>query len=202
MKYYILESWDGALFFIGNANPEKTIVNGELVAYTTNYYRWYSEYENKTPYTPSTLGVEAFYPMTVFTSSGEPFAEVTKEDFYDEISYYKERGMLVMKDVVKPIKKLEFNGSPDCQRGFIEDIVHWMGYINTLRLWNKACEWFGLTGFIKPNSDGLGFINMSSGQFNEDYYNLGVDDDTIADYLIDAMEHGELSILNDGTIKL
>lgn len=102
---------------------------------------------------------------------------------------------------VKPVKELKFNGNHDCQRGFIEDIVHWMGYIDNLLLWNKACKWFGLSGFIEPTPSKLGFINLSSGQFDEDYYNLGVDDDTIVDYLIDAMEHGEISILNDGTIK-
>ena len=200
MKYYILTSWDGVLFFVGNANPQKTSVTGKLVAYTTNYYRSYSEYEKKIPYAPTTLNVVSVYSMSALTTEGEPFSEVTKEDFFDEMAYYKERGMLVTDKGIAPIKRMEFNGDPDCQRGFIEDIVHWLSYIDTLRLWNLACQWFDLPEIIGFSPDGIGFINMH-GQFAEDYYKFGVDDDIIVDYLIDAMGHGELSILNDGTIK-
>lgn len=79
----------------------------------------------------------------------------------------------------KPTKKLEFNGDPTCQRHFIEGVVDLLSHKDILILWDKAGAWFG---------------------FNEPYRNC-IDDDTIVDYLIDAMEHGELSILNDGTIK-
>lgn len=101
----------------------------------------------------------------------------------------------------KPTEALKFNGDPDCQRGFVEDIVFWLGYMDKLILWNLACQWFNLPEVIYLSSSGMGFINMDTGEFSENYMFLGVDDDTIVNYLLDAMEHGELSILNDGTIK-
>lgn len=200
MKYYILTSWDGVLFFVGNANPEKTIVTGKLVAYTTNYYRWYSEYEHKTPYTPTSLGVERFYPMSVLTSSGEPFTELTEAEFNEEMNYYKEKGELVTDKGIVPIKELEFNGDPDCQRDFIENVVYYLKECDILTLWNMACKWFGMPMSIEKNKIGF-YTQVNDSGYATDLYALGVDDDTIVDYLLDAMEHGELSILNDGTIK-
>lgn len=180
MKYYILDSWDGVLFFTGDANHEKTAVTGKLVAYTTNYYRSYSEYEHKTPYTPTSLNVEGIYTMAELTTSGEPFTEVTEAEFNEEIAYYKKRGELVTdKVVITPTVKLEFSGEPEDQRHFIEGVLDTLNYKDVLALWDKAGEWF---------------------DFDEPYRGV-IDDDTIVDYLIDAMEHGELSILRNGTIK-
>lgn len=200
MKYYILTSWDGVLFFVGDANPEKTAVTGKLVAYTTNYYRSYSEYEKKTPYAPTTLGVVSVYSMSTLTTEGEPFSEVTKKDFYDEIGWYRERGMLVTDKGISPIKELEFNGDPDCQRDFIENVVYYLKECDILTLWNMACKWFGMPMSIEKNKIGF-YTQVNDSGYATDLYALGVDDDTIVDYLLDAMEHGELSILNDGTIK-
>ena len=78
-----------------------------------------------------------------------------------------------------PTKRMEFNGNPDGQRHFIEGVVDCLTNKDILILWDKAGSWFGF----------------------DDQYQDCIDNDTIVDYLIDAMEHGELSILNDGTIK-
>ena len=101
---------------------------------------------------------------------------------------------------MKPIQKVYFDNR-NSQREYVESVVCYLTKTDIFTLWNLACYWFDMPEIIAVSPSGLGFINLSSGQFDEDYYNLGVDDDTIVDYLIDAMEHGELSILNDGTIK-
>ena len=80
--------------------------------------------------------------------------------------------------IFRTTKGMEFNGNPDNQRHFIEGVVDCLNHKDILILWDKAGSWFGF----------------------DDPYRGCIDDDTIVDYLIDAMEHGELSILNDGTI--
>lgn len=100
----------------------------------------------------------------------------------------------------KPLRDLKFNGKPECQRAFVEGIVFWLDHTSKLILWNLACQWFDMPEIIGFSPSGMGFINMR-GEYAEDYIFLGVNDDTIVDYLMDAMEHGELSILEDGTIK-
>lgn len=99
MKYYILDSWGGVLFFVGDANSEKTAVTGKMVAYTTNYCRSYSEYERETPSTPPNLDVKGVYTMEELTTSEEPFTEIREAEFYEEMAYYKEKGQLVTDEV-------------------------------------------------------------------------------------------------------
>lgn len=79
---------------------------------------------------------------------------------------------------MKPIQKIYFDNRLS-QWEYVESVVYHLKKSDILILWDEAGAWFG---------------------FNEPYRDC-IDNDTIVDYLIDAMEHGELSILNDGTIK-
>lgn len=100
---------------------------------------------------------------------------------------------------MKPVRKIYFDNRLS-QRGYVESVVYHLKESDILTLWNMACYWFDMPMLIEKNQVGF-YTQVNSKNYATDLYALGVNDDTIVDYLIDAMEHGELSILNDGTIK-